>query len=50
MPGATHHRDQIATHRHLRQTQPTPFANRLLEIDLHWLSMLFGAGGRSSIG
>ena len=28
-PGATRHRDQIATHRHLRPTQPTSFTNRL---------------------
>jgi hypothetical protein len=32
MPGATHHRDQIATHRHLGQTQLTSFANRLLVV------------------
>ena len=30
MPGTTRHRDHIATYRHLGQTQPTPFTNRLL--------------------
>ena len=30
MPGTTHHRDHIATHRHHGRTQPTPFTNRLL--------------------
>lgn len=30
MPGTTHHRDHIATHRHHGQTKPTPFTNRLL--------------------